>query len=379
MMGPKELTMLTLAEDPLLRAWMRTPAATDAGSHVDSMYMWLFWFCVAWFVLLMGLAGWWVVKYRRRPGRIADFSASHTTPLEIAWTIIPTLFLVYIFFRGFDGYLKSVVSPGDAIELNLRGKKWAWELEYPKGAMATETTIVGAQQVPVFYIPAEKAVRLKMLSDDVMHAFWVPDFRVKQDVHPNRYTALWFKAHAPSGDLRLPVVEPGTLDEKNPVKRALSGVAYSDHWVFCAEYCGDNHSEMAAIIRVIPQDAFDRWLDAAGVGSMAPEDLGRLLWKTQCSSCHSIDGSKNTGPTWLNLYGREEVMTDGSTVTACDNYIRESIINPQAKIVKGYENANMSSFAHYTNDQINGIIAFMRTISDKGGEDSPCNTVNEQK
>jgi cytochrome c oxidase subunit II len=366
-----------LGEDPMLRPWMRAPAATDAGTEMDSMFMWLFWFCVAWFVLLMGLMFWWVVKYRRRPGRIAPYSRHHNAPLEIIWTIVPTLFLVYIFFRGFDGYLQAVVSPGDAMELNVTAKKWSWDIQYPQNAVATETAVVGSQQVPVFYLPADRAIRMKMLSDDVLHAFWVPDFRVKQDIMPNRYTSLWFKPHMPDGSRRMPKVEPGTMEEKNAVKVALSGVPYSDHWLFCAEYCGDMHSEMAALVRVVPPDAFDRWLAAAGVGSMTPEAYGQLLYKTQCAVCHSIDGSKNTGPSWLNLYGSSETLTEGSQVMVCDAYIRESIISPQAKITKGYENGNMPSFAQFKDKQIEAIIAYLRTISTKGGADSPCEQVNQ--
>ncbi len=370
--------LTTLAEDTITRWWLRAPAATEFGKDTDSLYMWLFWFCVAWFVLLMGLMCFWVVKYRRRPGKIAEASSSHNTPLEIAWTIIPTLFLVYIFFRGFSGYLDTMIAPAGAIDMDLIGKKWSWELKYPKGAVATETTVIGQQQVPVWYIPAGKAIRLKMVSNDVIHAFWVPDFRVKQDVMPNRYTSVWFKAADPSGAKRMPDVAPGSLDATSKVKVALSGVPYEDHWVFCAEYCGDMHSEMAAIVRVIPEAAWNKWIEAAGEGSLSPEQLGELMWKTQCASCHTVSGDKNTGPTWKDLYGSEVALSNGSTVLACDDFLRESIVNPQATIVKGYEGIVMPSFAQLSNERINGIIAYMRSISAKGGDDSPCNKTEKK-
>jgi cytochrome c oxidase subunit 2 len=257
------------------------------------------------------------------------------------------------------------------MEVNVRAKKWSWEMSYPSGASSTETTVIGSQSIPVFYLPAEKSVRVKLLSDDVMHAFWVPDFRVKQDALPNRYMSVWFKANAPDGSKRLPVAAPGTADK---VKLALSGAPYEDHWVFCAEYCGDMHSEMAAIIRIVPDSVFKAWTDAAGEGSMPPVDLGQYLWKTQCATCHSVDGSKGTGPTWKDMYGHEAEMTTGQKVLVCDDYIRESIMSPQARIVKGFENGNMPSFAHFNNDRINGLIAYMKTLSDKGGAGSPCET-----
>lgn len=377
--GIQTILFTVLSADPLRQPFVRAEAATEAGVESDDMFMWLFWFSTVWFVGLMTLMFWWVVKYRRRAGTIAPYSASHNTPLEIAWTIIPTLFLVWIFFKGFSGYLSKIVAPGDSLVMDVTAKKWSWTVKYPGGAMSTETVVLGSTPVPVFYMPAERGVQFRMNSDDVMHAFWVPDFRVKQDVLPNRFTTLWFRVAKPDGTHRFPVVEPDSLDAKNAVKSALSGQAYSDHWLFCAEYCGDMHSEMAAVIRVVDDAVFNRWLSAAGVGSMEPLALGEYTYKTQCATCHTTNGLPGTGPTWKDLYGKTETLTDGSTVLVCDDYIRESIVTPQAKIVKGFENSVMTPFGQLPREQIDGLIAYMRTLSATGGENTPCPQPAESK
>jgi len=370
MTGEAMLTTLasTLAEDPFYRIWFRAPSATEAGRESDSMFMWLWWFCVAWFVLLMGLMVFWAVKYRRRPGKIAERSASHNTPLEIIWTVVPTLFLVWIFFKGFHGYIHKMLSPGDATEMYLTGAKWLWQLNYPNGAETPETTHLGAKDVPVFYMPAKTPIRLKMQSKDVMHAFWVPDFRIKQDVLPNRWMMVWFKADGPDAP-NAEVKTHRVVDENSPEGKkrrdlvVLSGKPYTEHRVFCAEYCGDEHSEMAAVIRVVNDDVYRAWLAAIGTPS-DPVELGRQVWKTKCASCHTIDGSKGTGPSWKDLYGREEELVGGQKVLVDDAYITESIFDPQKRITKGYENQVMTSFRGLlTPIQLQGVIEFMKSVS----------------
>lgn len=366
-------TLTTLGQDVFSKAWLRAPASTEIGRDTDAMFMWLWWFCVVWFVFLMGLMVYWVIKYRRRAGKIAPKSASHNTPLEIAWTIIPTLFLVYIFFRGFHGWIEKVVAPGDAVEMNLTGARWYWSLQYPNGAESPASTKIGAKDIPVFYMPAERSIKLKMQSADVMHAFWVPDFRIKQDLWPNRYSQMWFKAEKPDGSKTHPTI---SNDAKDEVAKALSGVPYSDHWLFCAEYCGDEHSEMAAIVRVVPEDAFNRWQDAIKNGTGTPAELGLAIWKQRCASCHTVDGGKNTGPTWKGIWGHQAQMAGGQMIMVDENYIRESILNPQAQIVMGFQGQNMPSFAGVLNDkQITSLVEYIKTLSDKGTLGDPAHPI----
>ncbi len=384
------LAPATLAKGGILdwfhKAWFRTDAATANGVSTDNIGMWLWWFCTLWFVFLMALMVVFVVRYRRRKGRIAPKSPSHNTPLEIAWTVIPTLFLVYIFFRGFWSYMEKLVAPGNAVEMSVLASKWNWSLTYPNGSESNATTVIGSRVIPVFYMPAERAIRVKMNSQDVMHAFFVPDFRVKADILPNRYTTVWFKALQPSSGKIHPRTQVDadsahasatanglTYGGPNYIKE-LEGVPYEDHWLFCAEYCGDEHSEMAAIIRVVPEDAYNRWLETIGTGSLSPKDLGKRMYETKgCITCHTIDGAPNTGPTWKNMFGHGVTFTDGSAYseaqmsdpTFFQNYARESILVPQAKIVTGF-GSQMSSYQGVLNDKmIDGVIAYIMSLSDK--------------
>lgn len=358
--------------------WFGGPTASAQAAEVDGMYMWLWWFCVAWFVFLMALMFYFVIVYRRKARVIAQRSPSHHTVLELVWTIIPTLFLAYIFFRGFDTYMRRVVSPGNAVEMSLTGWKWSWRLEYPNGAESTASTIIGARPIPVFYLPEGQPVKLRMNSIDVMHAFWVPDLRIKQDLVPNRYTTMTIAFDPPKEgqDVHTYPRDQTAADKTtefagtlfNP---ALAGVSYTEHVVFCAEYCGQEHSEMAALIRIIPKEAFPKYLDSIGIDSKQPEEIGQIVHKSKCASCHNIDGA-NTGPEWRNLFGYEHEYADGSKFVADENFIRESIREPGKHVRKGFTNQMTPWSANLLPDKhVDGVIAYMKSLSDKGGVAAP--------
>ncbi|HYE62771.1 MAG TPA: cytochrome c oxidase subunit II [Phycisphaerales bacterium] len=368
------------------KLWFRADGATSLAKTTDETGMWLWWFCTLWFVFLMALMFYFVVKYRRRKGQIAPKSPSHNTPLEIAWTVIPTLFLVWIFFKGFWTYMDKVMAPGDAVTLDLTASKWNWDIVYPNGSRSSATTVIGARSIPVFYMPADRPIQLRMQSSDVMHSFFVPAFRTKQDIFPNRYTTTWFKANAPSGKDTHPTSVADYDSRVNSAKskggmysgaayiKELEGVPYEDHWLFCAEYCGAEHSEMAAIVRIVPEDAFNKWLDTIGTGSLPPLELGKRLFTIQgCGQCHTTDGRPSTGPTWKNLYGYPVTFSDGTSMTAeqrtdmatFSNYIRESVLTPAVKIVSPYPN-QMTPYAGKLNDRdIQALIAYIVSLSDK--------------
>lgn len=359
-----QLTLASLTDGFWHNLWLRDKAGTAAAEHVDWMFMWLFWFCVAWFVGLMAIMFYFVVRYRRaKVGPVAKASSAHNTPIELAWTVIPSLFLVFMFFRGFWGYIDNIVSPADATEIRLEGRQWSWNFVYPNGAVTRTRKPLGAIEQPVFYVPAERAVRLRMLSMDVMHAFWVPDFRVKADVLPNRYTTIWFQPKPPSGEKTLDEsVEPMIADKL----KELKGVPYSDHWAFCAEYCGEMHSEMAATIRVIPDAAYRKWLAAVGDPSdLAPAEYGRILYAGQCSSCHTVDGSASTGPTWKELWGNPSIPIQGGQPVKGDaEYVRTSVRNPGAQLHQGFPNS-MTPFPESTlsNEKLEALMAYMKYVS----------------
>ena len=357
-------TTLTMAGlgDWLIDLFFRAPAGSEFGETADGVFMFIFWWSVVLFVGLMGLMFWFMWKYRRRPGAIGPRSASHNTPLELFWTIVPTIFLVFMFFYGFWGYADALVAPTESLLLDVRAQQWSWTVNYPNGAgtgkvMSTPgggeaydpaknnptapIQHLGAVKIPLIVVPVNTPVQLRMISADVIHAFWVPDFRIKFDVMPNRYTAVWF--HAREDQI-------------------------GDHWVFCAEYCGKNHSEMLAVIRVVPQDQFEAVMREWGPEGMPPVEYGEFLYNNKgCFTCHSIGGEKNTGPTWQNLYGYEFEYKDGSKILADDNHIRESILTPSKHVRLGFPD-QMPPFAGQLNEKaVAGLIAYIRTLSDKGG------------
>ncbi len=326
---------------------------TATSAATDGLFMLIFWFGVFWFVLLSILWIYWAIKYRRRPGVPAEPSPSHNTLLEIIWTIVPSSALIVLFLLGFWTYMEKQVFPGDAIELRVSGWKWGWAITYPGGEESQWTvpldegnTFNNGQGVPVFVVPEETNIALRMLSQDVLHAFWIPDFRVKMDLHPNRYTGYTFKT-----------------------PKLKAGSAYEDHWIFCAEYCGDLHSEMAAILRVVPKagspTGYQEILASWNQGDMTPVQLGQSVAAGRCYTCHSVDGSAMTGPTWQNLYGYEVPLQGGGSVLADENYLRESILVPGAKIHAGYANQMPSFQGLLSEAQVEGLIAYMKTLSDK--------------
>jgi cytochrome c oxidase subunit 2 len=381
---------LTLAAGPLTwlneywrDIWVRSAPSSTNGQYTDDIGMWIWWFCVLWFVFLMALMGYFVAKYRRRKGKIAQRSAAHNTPLEIAWTVIPTLFLIYMFFQGFWSYFDKVVAPGNAVEMSVVAKKWNFSLTYPNGSETTYTTVIGAAEIPVFYMPSNVPIKLKMISLDVNHSFFVPDFRIKEDIMHNRYTTEWFEAKDPIGGHIHPKSQAEVIAATEEAKskgllytgptfvKEIAGAPYEDHWVFCAEYCGEQHSEMAAIIRVVKDDDFKKWLETIGINTKPLKEIGASVYKIKgCNQCHTIDGATSTGPTWKGMYGHAVEFTDGTSYTSEQmtdpvfyaNYVRESIKTPAAKIVKGF-GPNMPPQS-LSEKQIDGVVSYLMSLSD---------------
>jgi cytochrome c oxidase subunit 2 len=262
-----------------------------------------------------------------------------------------------MFFWGYWAYMDKVVAPAGAEEANLTAQKWAWRITYSNGGESPETTTLGANEnVPVFYVPAARPMLLRMTSTDVLHSFWIPALRKKFDVFPNRYTSYWLET------------EP--LEEIGTTGTLPDGTEHKDYWIFCAEYCGDQHSEMGAILRVVPADYYDQWKQRIGTPE-DPVEWGELLYKTRCATCHSIDGSRGIGPSWLGIWGRPQDLEGGGSVVVDENYVRESIYEPAAKIVRGYPNQMNSFQGQLDEDQLNAIIAFMKSDKlnpDGGGQ-----------
>lgn len=283
--------------------WMPTAASTIAG-ETDALFYFIFYVALFFFVLIVGLTIFFTLKYRRREGVSREGETpppSHNSVMETAWIVVPTILVMVVFFWGFRGYLKSSIVPAEAMEVKVTGQKWFWTFDYPEGASTVNELVV----------PIGKPVKLLLSSRDVIHSFFIPVFRIKHDALPNRYGITWFEA-----------TTTGTFD------------------IFCAEYCGDKHSQMIGKVKVVSEQDYKIWLEtAADAGKgLTPAEYGEKLYKSKaCITCHSIDGTPNNGPSFKGVFGHEVHLADGKTVVADENYIRESILTPGAKVVAGFQ------------------------------------------
>lgn len=316
---------MSMLANMLASFWMPQRASTHAGG-VDDLFSFILWLSVFFFTLIAVLLVIFIWRYRYRGGKAEASVAGHSTALELTWTIIPTILVIVIFYYGFKGYLHMAVAPPDAYEIQVTARMWNWAFTYPNGHVDSE-----------LHIPLDTPVRLVMSSDDVIHSLFIPQFRVKKDVVPGRYNKFWFQA-----------TETGTFD------------------IYCAEYCGQRHSEM--LTKVIVHDAteFKQWLEQAGnwETKMTPAEAGRMFFiKRGCMQCHSVDGSRVIGPTLKDVFGAQRAMKTGGNVLADENYIRESILDPQKQIVAGFDPVMPSYRGSLSDRDIGAMIAYLKSIS----------------
>ncbi len=380
------MSFVTLAgafKDWFLKFNFRKPGVSTFSAASDDMFYFIYLLSAIFFVLLMAMMVVFTFKYRKRAGVIPQRSAGHNTMLELSWSVIPTILLTWMFFKGFWGFADAVIAPSNAPELLLTAKKWQWTVTYPNGAASDEVTRTrdldkpenenSVAESPIFYVPEGEPVKFRMTSEDVIHSFWVPDMRAKFDVFPNRYTNVWFEPQA---------IKPNAPVLKDKKTGAVL-TTYEDHWVACAEYCGSNHSEMAAVIRVVPKAYYAKWVDEAAKPKGELWERGKKYFRIKgCNSCHTVDGTRGTGPTWKNMYGHEVEFTDGTTLSAekmtgaeFANYIRESVYTPAAKIVKGFPNQMQSFQGRLSEEELACLIAYM---SCKEVTDKPAPQVGEE-
>lgn len=328
--------------DAISRMFFPARSSILAG-EIDAIMFFIFWVSAFFFVLLMGLTIYFSVKYRRRRGVPQQRSSSHNTPLELTWSIIPTLLMAVMFVWGFKLYLEMHTVPAGAETINVTAKKWVWDFEYDDGSTSRELTdpIVGIQY-PRIAVPVGRPVRFLMQSQDVIHSLYIPAFRKKIDVFPNRYTVYTFTAS-----------EPGTYQ------------------LFCTEYCGDQHSQMMAEVIVLNEPEYRSWrATQASTDDIPLPELGRTLRLTKgCAQCHSSDGSAGTGPTWKDIFGATHQFTDGTSAAVDENYIRESILYPGNKIVAGYANQMPAYAGQLKEREIRALIAYIAQLS-SGGEEA---------
>jgi cytochrome c oxidase subunit 2 len=301
---------------------------SDFASQVDFNFGLVYWISVFFFALVTFLMVFFAVRYRQRPGHEPEKSTSHNTPLEVLWSVIPTLIVIVLFWSGYKTYLNMTVAPQNAYEVLVTGQKWNWLFTYPNGYIDSQ-----------LHVPVDTPVKLTMTSEDVIHSFFVPDFRIKRDVIPGRYTRLWFTA-----------IETGDYD------------------ILCTEYCGTNHWNMLSKLVVHERAEFDSWLEEASdfLSKMPPAEAGELLYNMRgCKQCHSVDGTPGIGPSFLGKFGSEEKLLTGETVVVEENYIRESIVDPQARIVAGFDPVMPTYQGRLKDEEITAIIEYMKTLSEQ--------------
>ena len=301
------------------------PAFSTIAPKIDELYTFIFVLsAILGFGILFPMM-WFVFKYHRSRGHKATPTKDHKG-IEIAWTFLPLIPLAVLFVWGFRDYMYGVVAPENSLRIRVRAEQWLWNFEHPGGIRES-----GLMRVPI-----HRPIQVVLSSKDVLHSFFVPEFRVKRDAVPGMYTTLWFEA-----------------------------TELGERQIFCTEYCGTSHSRMLATVNVVTEQEYEEFLRE---GPPMPEGLTPAQWGEQlytqmaCNTCHSLDGSASPGPTWRGLFGRSERLADGSTQTVDENYIRESILTPQAKIVDGYQNVVMPTYAGTISDrQLDAMIEFIRT------------------
>jgi cytochrome c oxidase subunit 2 len=305
--------------------WMPPRASTTAG-EVDWLFNLILAVSAFFFCLIVTLMLIFVIRYRRRPGVQQKPAANHSTALEMFWTLIPVGIVVYLFYAGFTIFMDMKTAPANSYEISVVAHQWSWEFTYPNGVQTNE-----------LHVPVERPVLLGMKSLDVIHGLYIPAFRVKQDIVPGRYTHAWFQA-----------VKPGTYD------------------LYCSQYCGKDHSGMITHVVVHPPGEFETWLEETERQSnnLPPAERGaRLFVRKGCASCHTVDGTPKVGPTLAGVYGSMVRIVGSPPVKADDDYVRESILEPDAKIVEGFESVRMPTFKGQLKEhEIDELIQYIKSL-----------------
>mgnify|MGYP002629407539 FL=1 len=300
--------------------WLPDAMSTFAG-EVDALFWFVFWTSTVLFAAVVGAKLYFMFRYKRKDETSVPEPVHESKILEMAWIVVPTVLVLFVFLWGFDVYLRMNTAPPDSYQITVRGKQWAWEFEYAEG-VTTFTEMV---------VPVGRPVKLTMSSSDVLHSFFIPAFRVKQDIVPNRYSSVWFEA-TQTGEFQI----------------------------FCTEYCGTTHSGMLAKVRVVSEEDFASWISEQSQ-DLPPEQLGAQLF-AQCTACHAVDGTVKIGPALNGIFGTQQKLSDGTSVLVDENFIRESILNPAVKVAEGFQPIMPAGYSSMTPKQIDGLVAYIKSL-----------------
>jgi cytochrome c oxidase subunit II len=313
-------------------------ASAQAG-QVDGLYFFLVAVSAFFSLLIAGLVVLFAIKYRRRHRDEVGYAIHGSLALELMWTIIPFFIVMGMFGWGAKVFFDLYRPPAGAMEVYVVGKQWMWKVQH----------MDGQREINELHVPVGRAVKLIMGSEDVLHSYYIPAFRVKADVIPGRYNVLWFTA-----------TKPGT------------------YHLFCAEYCGTKHSGMVGSVVAMEPEAFQAWLSGGGAAESPVAAGQKLFTDLACITCHTGDATAR-GPQLANLYNSTVKLQDGSSVVADDSYIRESIVNPQAKVVAGFQPIMPTFQGLVSEEQLLQLIAYVRSLSQQGAAPAPAGTSAPQK
>jgi len=316
-----------------MQGWI--PLVPDSAStfswKVDALYFYLSGVTLFFTLLISGMLIFFVIRYRRRTPYEIPRPVAGSHKLETLWTVIPFVIAMTMFGWGARIYFEQYKPPANAIEVYVVGKQWMWKLQHA----------TGQREINQLHVPVGRKIKLIMTSEDVIHDFFVPAFRTKADVVPGKYTTLWFEA-----------TKAGT------------------YHLFCAEYCGMNHSGMTGSVIVMEPREFDNWL-SGNTGSMTPASAGQQLYQTLgCASCHGANGEGGRGPTLAGAFGKMTPLQSGESVHVDEVYIRESILNPQAKLVAGFGPIMPTFQGQVSEDQLVQLVAYIKSLQ-AGGQTTP--------
>jgi cytochrome c oxidase subunit 2 len=300
--------------------------ATEVAEKVTNLYSFLLISSFISSMILIGGMIYFVYKYRRKSANDKTPRITHNNFLEFLWSFIPLILFMVIFAWGWNVFHAIRTMPKDALEVHIIGKQWAWEVQYKSGVASSNLVVV----------PVDTDVKLIMTSRDVIHSFYVPSFRIKQDVVPGRYTTLWFNSNK-----------------------------LGEFHIFCAEYCGTSHSGMIGTMKVVSREDYDKWLEEeANVSTLPLAERGAKLFQVKaCASCHSnVDKTTKVGPGLFQKFGTIE-HTDKGDVKVDEDYVRESVLIPNAKIVNGFNPNIMPSFQGQLNEtEIAALIEYIKSL-----------------
>ena len=298
--------------------------ASTAAGNVDALFVFLLIVSGLMTALIFAALIYFAARYRRRRGVLAE-QIEGSTPLELTWSIIPLFVFMVIFAWGAVVYFKGRTPPRDSTEVYVVAKQWTWKLEHAEGQ----------REINELHVPVGCDVKLIMTSQDVIHSFYVPAFRMKQDVLPGRYTVAWFRA-----------TKPGT------------------YHLFCAEYCGTQHSGMIGSIIVQEPAQYEAWMSGGTTGPLSATGE-KIFAELGCVTCHRSD-SQGRGPNLQGVFGKPVQLEDGRILNVDENYIRESILDPGAKVVKGLKPVMPTFQGLVSEEQLNALVAFVKSQSQPG-------------